>query len=149
MNLRKIGAAFALAGSLCAAPALADTSLGAGVYYTHDGSTDTGLLGSYDFSRLRGVPRLPVHLQLSAAVPFGGGGRFAVSGEGEYRLKKFYAGAGLGIGKMGAEAAGSVMYDYFGGFRITQSTSIQGRYYGAGIGSPGSASYLGVAFGLK
>jgi hypothetical protein len=146
MTFRKIGLALTAALALCAAPAYADTSIGGGVFWTHDGSTDFGLTGSYN---LFGLPLVPIKIQVSGAVPFGNGGRFAASLEGEYQIHRFYAGAGLGAGRMNSFGSGGAMYDFFGGVRVAPFTSIQGRYYGAMSGSPGSSTYLGVAFGLK
>jgi hypothetical protein len=146
MKFRKIHIAGALALVLCAAPALADTSVGGGVFWSHDGNTDPGLLASHI---LMGLPGVPVKIQASAAVPIGAGGRYAVTGEGMYRFRKFYAGAGAGFGKMDVSGATGLIFDYFGGFRLAPLTSIQGRYYGSLIGSPGSSTYLGVAFSLK
>lgn len=147
MKFRKIGIACALALILRGAPALADTSVGGGAFWSHDGRTDIGLLASHNL--MMRLPGIPVKVQVSAAVPFGAGSRYAVTGEGTYRFRKFFAGAGGGFGKMDVSGAAGLMYDYFGGYRIAPLTWVQGRYYGSLIGSPGSATYLGVAFGLK
>jgi hypothetical protein len=146
MNFRKIGVAFAAALALSAAPAFADTSLGAGVFWTHDGSTDLGLTGSYN---LFGLPVVPIKIQLSGVAPFGSGGRYAAAVEGVYQFRRFSAGAGIGEGKMNAFGGGGAIYDLFGSVRVAPLTSIQARYYGGLSGSPGSATYLGVSFGLK
>jgi hypothetical protein len=146
MNFRKLGVAFAAALALAAAPAYAETSIGAGVFYTHDGSTESGILGSYN---LFGLPELPIKIQLSAAVPFGSGGRFAATVEGEYQMRKIYVGAGVGGGKFAAGGNGGALYDLLGGIRLAPFTSFQARYYGSGSTNTGSATYLGLAFGLK
>jgi len=146
MNFRKTGVACAAALLLCAAPAFAETSLGGGIFWSRDGSTYPGLLGSY---YVMGVPGYPVKVKVSAAVPFGPGGRYVLSGEGEYQLKRFFAGAGGGFGVLNSIGAHGLLYEYYGGYRITPMTSIQGRYYGSLISSPGAATYLGLAFHLK
>jgi len=146
MNIRNIIASVAGALALCASPALADTSIGPGVFLPSDGSTAIGLLGSYN---LLGIPATPVKVQLSAGAPFGPGGRFAALVEGEYEAHRFFVGGGAGGGKMRVHGVADAMYDLFAGVRVLPLVSLQARYFGTGNANAGSAMYLGASVGLR
>ena len=148
MRFRYLGSALLLALSLSmAAPAKADTAIGAGVFLPGDGSSSLGVLGSYN---LFSVPAVPLKLQLSAGAPFGPGGRFAVTLETEYETSKFFLGGGAGGGKMKSQGGTpDAMYDLFAGVRLLPLISLQARYYGSGSSNTGNATYLGLSFGVK
>jgi hypothetical protein len=132
--------------SLGSAPALADTSVGAGLFFPSDGGATGGLLGSLALSS---IPLTPIRAQLSAAVPFSGG-RYAVTAEGVFHAAGFFAGAGAGVGRF-QQTNGTTggLYDIVGGMRLAPAVTLDARYYGSGSGNVGSSTYAGVFFKLK
>jgi hypothetical protein len=141
-----IFAALVIALCLGAAPALADTSIGTGLFFPSDGGATGGLLGSIPVFQ---VPLAPVSVQLSGAVPFSGG-RFAITGEGVLRAAGLFVGAGTGVGRLRqTNGTTGAVYDILAGIRLAPMITLHARYYGSGSGSVGSATYAGLFFSLK
>jgi hypothetical protein len=139
----------ALMTALClaSAPALADTAIGPGVFFPSDGNTAGGVIGSFN---LTSVPVVPVKAQISAGAPFGPGGRFVATVEGEFEAANFFAGVGAGGGKLKASGGETgVLYDFFLGTRLMPFVSLIGKYYNGGSESVGSSGYVGLSIGLK
>jgi hypothetical protein len=142
----RVFSALLVALALGAAPALADTSIGAGVFFPSDGGTTGGLLGSIPvFS----VPLAPVSVQLSGAVPFSGG-RFGVTAEGVIHEAGVFLGAGPGVGRFRqTNGTTGTIYDVLAGVRLAPMITLHARYYGSGSSSVGSATYVGLFFKLR
>lgn len=142
----RVLAALLIAFGLGAAPALADTSLGAGLFFPSDGGATGGLLGSIP---IIAVPLAPVSVQLSGAVPFSGG-RYAVTAEGVLHAAGLFVGAGPGVGRFRrTNGATGAVYDILAGIRLAPMITLDARYYGSGNGNVGSATYAGLFFKLK
>jgi hypothetical protein len=152
--------AVAAALALTLEPARADvgTAIGAGAFFTSDGQTSAGIVGTLG---LGSFPVIPIRPQVSGAYIFtNDGGSYAVTGEGQFGGKAFFAGAGLGFGRIAAHSGGSAfnsccapsgvgfVADAFAGLRVAPFTSVQLRYYGSPNGTTGSSTYLGVSFGF-
>jgi hypothetical protein len=139
----------ALMTALClgSAPALADTAIGPGVFFSSDGTTAGGVIGSFN---LTSVPVVPVKAQISAGAPFGPGGRFVATAEGEFEAANFFAGVGAGGGKL-REVNGQtgILYDFFLGTRLMPFVSLIGKYYNGSTSAVGSSGYVGLSIGLK
>jgi hypothetical protein len=145
MKFRALAALLIVFG-LGAAPALADTAVGAGLFFPGDGGTTSGALASIS---LGSVPVAPVSVQLSGALPFSGG-RYALTAEGVTHLLGFSLGAGAGIGRF-RQTNGTTggVYDILAGVHILPLVTLHARYYGSGNGNVGSATYAGLFVSLK
>jgi hypothetical protein len=145
MKFRILTALFIALG-LGAAPALADTAIGAGVFFPSDGGTTGGFIGSLP---IVAVPHAPVSVQLSGAVPFSGG-RFAVTAESVLHKAGFFVGAGAGIGRFrDTNGTSGAVYDILGGIHLAPMITFHARYYGSGNRNVGSATYAGLFFNIK
>jgi hypothetical protein len=157
----------ALLGALClgAAPALADTGVGPGLFVLNDGTTSAGIVGSLN---LFAPPVVPVKVQLSAGGSFsqGSGSTFLATMEAEYEARHFFVGAGGGV--VVEQIGSGPVFDFFLGGRLAPFVSLIGKFYrGSASGScaalpqpPGSTvggcstetqstGYVGLLFGLK
>jgi len=142
----RVLAALVIALGCASAPALADTSIGAGLFFPSDGGATGGLLGSLP---LISLPLAPVSVQLSGAVPFSGG-RYAVNAEAVVHAAGFFVGAGPGVGRFrDANGSTGALYDILAGIRIAPMITLDARYYGSGSSNVGSATYAGLFFKLK
>jgi hypothetical protein len=146
MHLRTLTAVLCILLGFGSAPALANTSVGAGIFFPSDGGATGGLLGSIP---LMSVPVAPVNVQLSGALPFSGG-RFAVTAEGVLHEAGFFVGGGAGVGRFRqTDGTTGAVYDILGGIRLAPLLTLHARYYGSGGGNVGSATYMGLFFSLK
>jgi len=147
VNSLRFGLALVTALCLGAAPALADTAIGPGVFLPNDGNDAGGVMGSFD---LTAVPIVPIKAQVSAGAPFGPGGRFVATVEAEFEASQFFAGVGAGGGKLKAYNGDTgVLYDFFAGARLAPFISVLGKFYNGGSSNVGSSVYLGLSVGLK
>jgi hypothetical protein len=145
MKFRALTALILLLG-FGSAPALANTAVGAGVFFPSDGGTTGGLLGSFP---LISVPLAPVSAQLSGAVPFSGG-RFAVTAEGVLHEAGFFVGVGTGVGRFRqTNGTTGAVYDILAGIHLAPLLTLHARYYGSGSGNVGSATYMGLFLSIK
>jgi hypothetical protein len=149
-----------------AASADVGTSIGAGAFFASDGNTYPGIVGTVG---LGSFPVIPIRPQVTGAYIFtsgGNGANYAITGEGQFGGKTFYAGAGAGYGRLPLGGGGGFAYpglpggagppsstsgvliDGFIGAKIAKYASVQFRYYASPDGNTGNAAYLGLSLGF-
>lgn len=87
--------------------------------------------------------------QVSLALPFTGGGRYAATAEGAAHLPGgIFAGGGLGIGRLDAPLTTGLIYDVFAGTAIAPHVDVIGRYYAGLNHYTGQGLFAGLSLRL-
>jgi hypothetical protein len=132
-------AALAACIAFATAPAAAETSIAGGLF-------TTGPTGGAVFS-LTGPTFAPLATQLSLALPFSSGSRYALTGEilppGPIRL-----GFGGGFGKLSDDGKTGIVLDALLAEKVAPHTSVVVRYYQGVSDGIGSTAFLGLQFSL-
>jgi hypothetical protein len=95
-----------------------------------------------------GIGLVGLHPQLSFAVPFSSGGRYAVTAEGlaPFTPHGVFLGGGVGLGKLDDAASTGMLYDVLAGAEVAPHVAVIGRYYG---GLSNSTSQFFAGLGLR
>ncbi len=141
MRFPNIVASAALAAFMAVAtvPAAAETSIAGGLF-------TTGPNGGAVLS-LTGPTFAPLATQLSLALPFSSGSRYALTGE-ILPPGPLHIGFGGGFGKLNADGDTGLILDVLLREGIAPHTSAVVRYYQGVTGSVGSTAFLGLQFSL-
>jgi hypothetical protein len=109
------------------------------------GSTAAGIVSLHG----PGIGVVGLHPQLSFAVPFDSGGRYALTAEGlaPITVHGVFLGGGLGLGKLDEGASTGMLYDVLGGIDIAPHLAVVGRYYG-GLSNSASQFFAGLSLRL-
>ena len=96
-----------------------------------------------------GLPVPGLHPQLSLAVPFSSGARFAATAEDVLHVPGgSYVGAGLGVGRLSEPLRTGMLYNVVGGIPIAPRIDVVGRYYGGLSRSAGDGLFGGLSIRL-
>lgn len=137
--------AAALAASV-AAPALAQGSIGGGIYtQSGNGSSSTG--GALIYSTSNAVPLVPLSVGLTGFVPVAQGGGYAVTVDGKFAIGRDAIGVGYGIGQFGAGHSGGTATIFFD-HRLNSMLSFELRGYRTTSAQGATAGFAGLTFTL-
>ena len=121
--------------------ASATTTLAGGAFI--GSKTSAGVVGSAGPS----LPIVPIAPQVSVAVPFNGGGRYAVTGEVRTTGSSFIGG-GIGVGKLDPNGKTGTVFDGIaGGTDILPYTALVARVYSGASRGIGTNAFVGVQIG--
>lgn len=142
----------ALAAALTAIPALAcaqsvpQIDVAAGYMSTTD---KTASLGAVATLHGTGIALPGIHPQLSFALPFESGGRYAATAEGVAHIPGgLFAGGGVGVGRLDQPLTTGLLYDLMAGTSVAPHVDVIGRYYAGLNHYTGQAIFAGLAVRL-
>ncbi len=133
--------------ALCAAPAIAQGSIGAGVYAgSGNGQSSTG--AAIVIGTSASIPVVPVSVGVTGFAPLARGGGYALTVDGTFAASKSDAfGVGYGIGQFGESKAGgtfTLFYDH----RLAPLTTLEIRGYKTAVAGGGTAGFVGLKVSL-
>jgi hypothetical protein len=141
-----------LAAALVAIPAAAyaqsvpEIDVSAGYMATTD---KTASLGAVATLHGTGIALPGIHPQLSFALPFESGGRYAATAEGVAHIPGgLFAGGGVGFGRLDQPLTTGLLYDLIAGKSIAPHVDVIGRYYAGLNHYTGQAIFAGLALRL-
>jgi hypothetical protein len=142
----------ALAAVLTALPAAAyaqsvpEIDVSAGYMATTDKTASLGAIATLHGT---GIALPGIHPQLSFAFPFESGGRYAATAEGVAHVPGgFFAGGGVGFGRLDVPLTTGLLYDLMAGKNIAPHVDVVGRYYAGLNHYTGQAIFAGLALRL-
>jgi hypothetical protein len=142
----------ALAVAIVAVPAVAcaqsvpQIDVSAGYIATTD---HTGALGAVATLHGTGIGLPGIHPQLSFALPFESGGRYAATAEGVAHIPGGpFVGGGVGFGRLDQPLTTGFLYDLIAGTNIAPHIDVIGRYYAGLNHYTGQAIFAGLAIRL-
>jgi hypothetical protein len=144
--LAGIAASVAMLCSVVSSASAYDTSASGGLFIQKNGSTTAGVILTQHL-RSKELHVNGFRTQVSLAVPFATGGRFAGTAELRHGFAgTSYAGAGLGYGRWNPTGRSGALYNVLAGTRIARHTYVEGRIYNPVSSQVGHAGFLGVTY---
>ncbi|HET9030335.1 MAG TPA: hypothetical protein VFN49_09160 [Candidatus Aquilonibacter sp.] len=127
-------------------PALAQGSIGGGVY-TSSGNGTTSSGAGVLLSSGVGVPLVPFSVGVTAFAPIAKGGGYAATVDGTFAAGKNAVGVGYGFGQFGSARAGGTATLFFD-HQLAPFTTLELRGYQTTKSGGGTAGFLGLKFSM-
>jgi hypothetical protein len=146
VRLSTLAAALAAVPAVACAQSVPQIDVSAGYMATTD---KTAALGAVATLHGTGIALPGIHPQLSFALPFESGGRYAATAEGVAHVPGGpFVGGGVGFGRLDQPLTTGLLYDLIAGTNIAPHVDVIGRYYAGLNHYTGQAIFAGLALRL-
>jgi hypothetical protein len=146
VRLSTLAAAFVAVPALASAQSIPQIDVAAGYMATTD---KTASLGAVATLHGTGIALPGIHPQLSFALPFESGGRYAATAEGVAHIPGGpFVGGGVGFGRLDQPLTTGLLYDFIAGVPVAPHVDAIGRYYAGLNHYTGQAIFAGLAVRL-